>query len=484
MKNLAKINYSKFILPLVAGLAIWFTTAIRPAGVSVQAWQMLAIFVATILGCITQPLPIAGVTLIGFTLTICLGLVPLADKVVDGKVIAKGAVDAFSNSSVWLIAMAFMISRGIVKTGLGRRIALYFIKWFGKKSLGLGYAIGAIDLIISPATPSNGARAGGVVYPLIQSLADTFDSKPNDPSRKKMGAYLTFTEFQVNIITSSLFMTACAPNLIAVAMAGKAGVTLSWMNWLLASIVPAAICLAVIPFFVYKMYPPEIKETPNAKEWADSQLAEMGKFSLPEKMMSLIFAITLILWMLSSTLNIDATLIAFISVSLLLFTGILTPNDLLHETGAWNILIWMSVLIFMAEKLTQFGFIGWISSSISAGLKGVNWLLVLIILALVLFYTHYLFASATAHNSAMYLPLLTVAIAAGAPKMMAAQFLAFFSAIMGSTTHYSSPAASVLAASGYVKQNEWWKMSFVFGIFYILVYGVIGLGWMKIIGMW
>lgn len=483
MKTFEKVNYKKFILPIVVGALIWFTAPIRPSGITVQAWQMLAIFVATILGCITQPLPIAAVTLIGFTLTIVLGLAPISDTVVKGKVV-KGALDAFSNSSAWLIAMAFMISRGIVKTGLGRRIALYFIKWFGKKSLGLGYAIGAIDLIVSPATPSNGARAGGVVYPLIESLADTFGSKPNDPSRRKMGAYLTFTEFQVNIITSSLFMTACAPNLVAVSLAAKAGVNMTWMGWLAASIVPAAICLAVVPYFVYKMYPPEIKETPNAKEWANDQLDEMGKMTNPEKVMAGIFILTLVLWMLSSTLGIDATLIAFISLSLLLLTGILTSKDVLSETGAWNILIWLSILVFMAGKLTDFGLIGWISTSLSTALKGVNWLWVLIILALVLFYTHYFFASATAHNSAMYLPLLVVAISAGAPKLMAAQFLAMFSAIMGSTTHYSSPAASVLAASGYVEQGEWWKMSFVFGIFYILVYGIVGLGWMKIIGMW
>lgn len=484
MKTLEKINYRKFIFPLLFGLIFWFTTPIRPAGVTVQAWHMLAIFIATIVGCITLPIAISGVTLIGFTLTICLGLAPLADKVVNGKLVTKGAINAFANASAWLIVMAFMISRGIVKTGLGQRIALYFVKWFGQKSIGLGYAIGAIDLIISPATPSNGARAGGVVYPLIKSLAETYGSKPNNPSRRKMGAYLTFTEFQVNVITSSLFMTACAPNLIAVALASKAGATLSWMPWLTASIVPAAVCLIVVPYFVYKIYPPEIKETPNAKEWATNKIAEMGKLSLPEKMMAIIFVITLTLWMISSTLGIDATLIAFISVILLLLTGILSPKDILSETGAWNILIWLSILVFMAEKLTQFGFINWISTSISTSMKGINWLTTLIILALVLFYTHYLFASATAHNSAMFLPLLTVAIAAGAPKMMAAQFLALFSAIMGSTTHYSSPAASVLASSGYVKQNEWWKMSFIFGIFYILVYGIIGLGWMKIIGMW
>lgn len=484
IKKFENVKWKQFILPIVIGLIIWFTAPWRPAGVTVQAWHMLAIFIATIVACITQPLSIAGVTLIGFTLTVCLGLAPMADVVVNGKVVQKGALDAFSNSSAWLIVMAFMISRGIVKTGLGRRIALFFIKWFGKKSIGLGYAIGAIDLITSPATPSNGARAGGIVYPLIQSLADTFDSKPNEPSRKKMGAYLTFTEFQVNVITSSLFMTACAPNLIAVALAKQAGVTLSWMGWLEASIIPALICLIVVPYFVYKMYPPEIKETPNAKEWANGQLQKMGKMTAPEKVMGIIFILTLILWMLSSTLHIDATLVAFISMSLLLICGILSPKDILKETGAWNLLIWLSILVFMAGKLTQFGFIAWLSKTIAASMHGFSWLVALVLLALILFYTHYLFASATAHNSAMYLPLLVVAISAGAPHVLAAQFLALFSAIMGSTTHYSSPASSVLSASGYVKQKEWWSMSFVFGIFYILVYGVIGLLWMKLIGMW
>ena len=484
METFEKVKWKQFILPVVIGLVIWFIAPVRPAGISLDAWHMLAIFIATIAACITQPMAIAGVTLIGFTMTVCLGLAPIADVMKDGKLVQKGALSAFSNSSAWLIVMAFMISRGIIKTGLGRRIALYFIKWFGKKSLGLGYAIGAIDLITSPATPSNGARAGGIVYPLINSLANTFDSHPNDDSRKKMGAYLVFTEFQTNIITSSMFMTACAPNLIAVSLAGKAGINLNWMGWLAASVVPAVICLVIVPYLVYKLFPPQIKETPNAKEWANEHLQEMGKMTAPEKVMAIIFAATLVLWMLSSSIKLDATTVAFISLTLLLLFGILTPKDVLKETGAWNLLIWLSILVFMAGKLTQFGFIAWLSKEIEISVKGMNWLLVLVILALILFYTHYLFASATAHNTAMYLPLLIVAVSAGAPKVLAAQFLAMFSAIIGSTTHYSSPASSVLSASGYVNQKEWWNLSFIFGLLYILVYGVIGLLWMKLIGMW
>ncbi|MDK6803389.1 DASS family sodium-coupled anion symporter [Lactobacillus mulieris] len=464
METFEKVKWKQFILPVVIGLLIWFIAPVRPAGISIDAWHMLAIFIATIVACITQPMAIAGVTLIGFTMTFCLGLAPITDVMKDGKVIQRGALSAFSNSSAWLIVMAFMISRGIIKTGLGRRIALYFIKWFGKKSLGLGYAIGAIDL--------------------INSLANTFDSHPNDDSRKKMGAYLVFTEFQTNIITSSMFMTACAPNLIAVSLASKAGINLNWMGWLAASVVPAVICLLIVPYLVCKLFPPQVKETPNAKEWANEHLQEMGKMTAPEKVMALIFAVTLILWMLSSSIKLDATVVAFISLTLLLLFGILSPKDVLKETGAWNLLIWLSILVFMAGKLTQFGFIAWLSKEIEVSVKGMNWLLVLVILALILFYTHYLFASATAHNTAMYLPLLIVAVSAGAPKVLAAQFLAMFSAIMGSTTHYSSPASSVLSASGYVTQKEWWNLSFIFGLLYILVYGIIGLLWMKLIGMW
>lgn len=102
--GLAKVKYKGFIAPLIIGLLIWFTAPVRPAGVSVAAWHMMAIFIATIAACITQPLPIAAVTLIGFTVMVLTKLVPMDD-----------ALTAFSNSSSWLIAMAFMLARGSLR---------------------------------------------------------------------------------------------------------------------------------------------------------------------------------------------------------------------------------------------------------------------------------------------------------------------------------------------------------------------------------
>lgn len=472
--ELSKFKTKAWAWTLAIGLILWFCGPIRPDGVSLAAWHMFAIFVATIVGCITQPLPIAGTTLVGFTVMVLVGLAPM-----------KGALTALSNSSAWLIAMAFMLSRGFIKTGLGRRIALVFVRSFGHRSLGLAYSIMGIDLVTSPAIPSNTARAGGVVYPIVKSLAETYGSDPKKGTRKKIGSFLVFSEFHSNLITSATFMTAMAPNLVIVALAKTLHINITWLGWFVAGVVPSIICLIATPYIIYKMYPPEVKETPNAKQWANDELGKMGKMKISEKLMGLIFILTLVLWMLTSFIPaIDATFVAFLAISLLLVTGVLDTKDVLHETGAWNVLIWLSVLVYMAGQLAKLGFIKWFSSSIGSALHGISWVWVLAVLMIVYFYAHYFFASATAHVTAMYAAFVSVAVAAGAPAMLTAMLLAFTSAFMSSTTHYANGPASVLSSSGYVTQSEWWKMNFVMGIFYLLVYGIIGTLWMKVIGLW
>ncbi|MCO6532829.1 MULTISPECIES: DASS family sodium-coupled anion symporter [Lactobacillus] len=488
MKTLEKVNYKGFVLPVIIGIALWCFTPIRPYGLSAQAWEMFAIFVATIVGCITKPLPIGGTTLIGLIVTVLVGLAPIQNEVnpKTGAVNA-GILSAFSNSASWLIAMAFIMAYGISKTGLGNRIAYWMIRRFGKRSIGIGYAITGLELILGALIPSNSARTGGVVWPVTESISKDYDSLPNDPSRKKIGAYLSFIAFHANVISTALFITGAAPNMVASQMAIQKGYQMSWISWFTAAIVPAIIATIVIPLIIYKIFPPEIKETPNAKKWADDRLADMGPVTKPEKIMSAVFLLAIVLWVLSGIYKIpqlDSTFVAFLAVGLLLLTGVLTMQDALKQTGAWNILIWLSILVFMASKLISFGFIDWFSKTIQSGLHGISWEIVLAVLVILMFYTHYFFASGTAHMTALYLPFLSVAVATGAPLALSAMLLAFTGAINASTTHYANGPASILATTGYIKQSEWWKMNFILGIVYLLIFGVIGTFWMKIIGMW
>ncbi|KKI55585.1 MULTISPECIES: anion permease [Staphylococcus] len=467
------VKYKKFILPIVVGLLIWALTPLKPDSLDTQAWYMFAIFVATIIACITQPMPIGAVSIIGFTLTVLVGVVDI-----------KTAVQGFGNTSIWLIAMAFFISRGFVKTGLGRRIALQFVKLFGKKTLGLAYSLVGVDLILAPATPSNTARAGGIMFPIIKSLSESFGSTPKDGTERKMGAFLIFTEFQGNLITAAMFLTAMAGNPLAQNLAEKtAHVHITWMNWFLAALVPGLVSLIVVPFIIYKMYPPTVKETPNAKNWAENELAKMGSVSLAEKFMAAIFVIALVLWMIGSFINLDATLTAFIALGLLLLTGVLTWKDVLNETGAWNTLVWFSVLVLMADQLNQLGFIPWLSKVIAQSLHGLSWPIVIVLLILFFFYSHYLFASSTAHVSAMYAALLGVAVAAGAPPLFSALILGFFGNLMASTTHYSSGPAPILFGSGYITQKRWWTMNIVLGFVYFIIWIGLGSLWMKVLGI-
>ncbi|MCY1567689.1 anion permease [Staphylococcus pettenkoferi] len=467
-----KINYKKFILPVVVGIILWLITPIRPEGLSADAWHMFAIFVATIIGCITQPLPIGAVAMIGFTLTVLTGTVDI-----------DPAVKGFGNSSIWLIAMAFFISRGFVKTGLGRRIALQFVKLFGKKTLGLGYSLVGVDLILAPATPSNTARAGGIMYPIINALSKSFGSKADDGTARKMGSFLIFTEFHGNLITAAMFLTAMAGNPLAQSLAQHEHIHITWMNWFLAALVPGIVSLIVVPFIIYKIYPPEIKETPDAKSWADNELKDMGHMHRDEKFMIGIFLVALILWVLGSVIDMNATLTAFIALSLLLLTGVLSWSDVLKETGAWNTLIWFSILVMMASQLNELGFIPWLSKTIAGSLGGLSWPVVLVLLILFYFYSHYLFASSTAHVSAMYSALLGVAIATGAPPLFSALMIGFFGNLMASTTHYSSGPAPILYSSGYVSQKRWWLMNAGLATVYFVIWLGLGSLWMKLIGV-
>ena len=299
-----------------------------------------------------------------------------------------------------------------------------------------------------------------------------------------MGAFLLFTEFQGNLITAAMFLTAMAGNPLAQNLAEKtAHVHITWMNWFLAAIVPGLISLIVVPFIIYKMYPPTVKETPDAKKWAEDQLSEMGGISKAEKFMIGIFIVALLLWMTGSYIGIDATLTAFIALSLLLITGVLNWKDVLNETGAWNTLVWFSVLVMMADQLNKLGFIPWLSHLIAHSLGGLSWPIVLIILIVFYFYSHYLFASSTAHVSAMYAALLGVAVAAGAPPLFSALMLGFFGNLMASTTHYSSGPAPIIYGAGYISQKRWWLMNLALGIVYFIIWLGIGSLWMKLIGL-
>ena len=448
--------------------------------VAVNCWHLFAIFVATIVGLISKPLPMGAVSILALTVIMLTGL--LADGKSETSFITN-TLSGFHNTTIWLIVIAFFISRGFIKTGLGNRIAYLFMSKFGKKTLGLSYSLIVTDLILSTAMPSNTARAGGVIYPIVQSLSRVFGSRPDDGSARKIGSYLHVTAFQADMITSSMFMTAMAANPLSVSLAASvAGINIDWAGWAIAACVPGVVCLIVVPWVIFKIYPPEIKETPEATSLAHEKLAEMGPVKTSEKLMIFVFVVILVLWIAGSSINLNATVTAFIGLALLLLLGVLTWDDVKSEKGAWDTLVWFSALVMMATYLNTMGLIPWFSDLMAGAVGGMPWIAALIVLGVVYFLSHYVFASATAHVSAMYSAFLAVCIAAGAPPLASAMLLGVFSNLMGCLTHYGSGPAPVFFGSGYVSQGKWWVLGLICGIITMAIFFTVGFAWWGIIG--
>ena len=305
-----------------------------PDGVDARGMHMLGIFVGTILGLILQPLPTPSVALIGLALAMITGTMDPATEALKG----------FANATIWLIVAAFFIAEGFLLTGLGRRIALWFITKLGRSSLGLSYGMTLTDLVLAPATPSNTARNGGVIYPIIAALSVEQGSTPeNDASRRKLGAYLALTSAQVNAITSAMFITAMAGNPIAQQTAIDMGIDVTWGNWALAALVPGLLSLIAVPWVMTKVYGPTITKTPEAPAHARSELKAMGRMSRGEIVMALTFVLLLLMWVLGSTLGINATAAAFVGVAILLITKVITWKDMAENSSAWSTLIFFSV---------------------------------------------------------------------------------------------------------------------------------------------
>ncbi|ABR74840.1 permease [Actinobacillus succinogenes] len=474
-----KLNFKwqGLLIAIIVGLVIWAIPT--PEGLSTKAWGMLALFVATIVAIIAKAMPMGAATLVALVISGLTGLTPLSAK--QGDV---GMLSGFSNGTIWLIGIAMFLSRAVIKTGLGKRIALYFVARFGKKMMGVAYGIALADVVIGPGIPSASARGGGIMYPIMQSIADAYDSKPGSTARRA-GAFLAIAVSQIDTIVCTMFLTAMAGNPLIAELAQSQGVTISWMTWFLGAIVPGIVSLIVLPYFVYLIYPPELKDTPKMAEMARNELKNMGPMRKAEWILALDFILLLFLWTVGDlAFHISATVSAFIGLVILLLTNIMSWKNIVSETTAWDTMFWFAVLVMMANALNKYGAIAWISTHISSFVGTLDWPIAFSVLVLVYFYTRYFFASAMAHISAMYLAFVAAAIAVGTPPMIAAIGLGYTSTLSMSLTQYAGGPGPALFGSGYNTAGQWWGVSFVVSLLSLAIWFGVGGTWMKVLSWW
>lgn len=485
-----KIKLLPTFLSISITLLIWFIIP-SPQNVTINSWRLFAIFIGTISAIIGKALPIGAISIIAITLVSLTGVT----NTTDTKEAINDALSGFSNQLIWLIGVSMMISVSLNKTGLGNRIGYYFISLFGKKTIGIAYSLTIAEIMLAPVTPSNTARGGGIIHPIMVSISNTFHSKPKDNTSKKIGKYLSLVNFNINPITSAMFITATAPNPLIVNLIAENtanSLKISWSMWTLASFLPGILSLLIMPLVIYKLYPPEIKITKDAPIYAKNKLKKLGSFSKEEKITLIVFALLLIMWagipalFFGNKFTINPTVAAFLGLSILLITGVLSWNDILNNKGAWDTIIWFSSLVMMATFLGKLGLINWFSKKVENTINGlgINWILGSILLILIYVYSHYFFASTTAHIIAMFGAFFSAGLSLGAPSNLFGLILAFSSSLMMSLTHYSTGTAPIIFGSGYTTLKEWWKTGFILSLVNLLIWIIIGSFWWKILGYW
>jgi DASS family divalent anion:Na+ symporter len=448
----------------VLGLALWFCPV--PAGVTPPAWHLFAIFATAILSVVFGALPI---------LTASVFAVGLA--VLTRTLTPQQAYAGFAHPTILLIVMAFLVARAVVKCGLGQRLGHLVVSRFGRSTLGIAYSVFAVDALIAPAFPSSTARSG-VIYPLVEGLAEATGARPGDPARRRLGSFLMFSGMTSISLSSALWFTAMAANPLGAAIARQAGLRIEFGSWLLASCVPTLATIVVMPLVLYRLIRPEVTATPEAPAAARAALAKLGPLTRDERIVTATFAGMVVLWGLAGTLSLDSTSIALMGLGVLLVTRVLTLEDLSKEGDVLVTFIWFASLYSLSAQLNEMGFMGYLGERLAGVLHGVPWPVAYVALVVAYVVLHYLFVSQTAHLLALFGVFLGVGIRLGVPGAPLAFQLLFASNTYSVITPQGSSANLLFTGSGYLSQGELYKLGAAAVATSVLVFLLVGTPWL------
>jgi len=449
--------------PFLIAITIWFWPI--PAGLTANAWHLFAIFVAAI-ACV----------LIGSFPLLTAAMIAAGTVVLSGTITPVQAFSGFANTSVLLVVVAFIVAQAVVKSGLGKRISLFMVSLFGGSSLGLAYSIVLTDAVIAPAFPSNTAR-GGVLFPIVLSVAKGAGSEPEDPEKRKLGGYLMFCGMASLAVSSALWLTATSGNPIAVQIAQKSGVEIGFGSWILASCVPALIAIFMLPLLVLKLFPPGVGKTPEAPKAARAELAVMGRMSRDERITALVFALMVAGWVLADRLKINTTSVAFMGFGVLLVAGVITLEDISKQGDTLATFLWLAVLFALSGQLNELGFMGYAGERLANQLHGMSWPALYVTLTLLYVAIHYMFVSQTSQILALFGVFLDVGVRGGVPAPLMAFALLFASSYFSVITPQGGSQNIIFAASGYLTQRELYKLGFLVTLAFTAVFLVIGTPW-------
>jgi DASS family divalent anion:Na+ symporter len=457
---------AKRAAPFALALGIWFSPV--PGGLTEPAWHLFAVFVSAIAAVLLGAFPLLTSTMLA-----------VAAVVLTGVLTPAKAFGGFANASVLLVVIAFLVAQSVVKSGLGKRISLFMVSRFGRSSTGLAYSIVLTDALIAPAFPSNTAR-GGVLFPIVLSVAQGSGSRPDDPEGRRLGGYLMFCAMASLAVSSALWMTATSANPIGLQVVREFGVDVGFGSWLVAASVPALTAIAAIPWVIARLFPPGVGETPEAPVAARRELSALGPLSRDERITAVAFALMVAGWIFADRLGLNVTSIAFGGLGLLLMTNVLTLDDIASMGDTLATFLWLAVLFALSGQLNELGFMSWAGQRLAGYIGGLSWPVTYVTLVVLYVAIHYMFVSQSSQVLALLGVFLDVGIRGGVPAPLMAFALLFASSYFSVITPQGGSQNVIFVGSGYLTQRELYRLGLLITIFFLAVFLVVGTGWLML----
>jgi DASS family divalent anion:Na+ symporter len=454
-------------MPFALAIGIWLVPV--PAGLTAPAWHLFAIFVASIAAVLVGAFPLLTSTMLA-----------VAAVVLSGTISPAKAFGGFANASVLLVVIAFLVAQAVVKSGLGERISLFMVSRFGTSSLGLAYSIVLTDAVIAPAFPSNTAR-GGVLFPVVLSVATGSGSRPDDPEGRRLGGYLMYCAMASLAVSSALWMTATSANPIGIQVVREFGLDIGFGKWLVVASVPALTTILLVPRVVAWLYPPGVGKTPDAPVAARKALAELGRLTRDERITAVVFVLMVSGWIFADRLGLNVTSIAFAGLGLLLLTNVLTVDDIAAQGDTLATFLWLAVLFALSGQLNELGFMGYAGQRLAEHLGGLSWPVTYVTLILLYVAIHYMFVSQSSQVLALLGVFLDVGIRGGVPAPLMAFALLFASSYFSVITPQGGSQNVIFVGAGYLTQRELYRLGLLMTLFFAAIFLTVGTGWIMLV---
>ena len=310
-----------------------------PAEFSRMNIAMLAIFAAGIVLWMTEAIP-----------NYLTSLIIIISLVLTGVLTEEAAYAQLGHKVMWLNIMSFVLASMLVKTGLAKRFALWFIVHFGKKASSIFISFLVINVVLSAFISATTAKAA-ILLPIFMVIAAIYGARGGD-KKNNFGRNIVLQNlFYINIGASG-FLTGSGANLLAAALiTGATGVDIYFTDWMKGNFLVAIILMVLGYIIAVRVFFPLKKEErlpqiPGGMERLKEELHKLGKMNFQEIKSGVLFVAILAFWATDKYHGISPTAIAFLGavIALLPRIGILKWNDvdipwhlMLFSAGAYTL---------------------------------------------------------------------------------------------------------------------------------------------------